>query len=122
MNGRRLREQLDDVVGREPGRTKTMPQPRPRRPRQRQPSDLAPAATESVTPTRSPGPSATYRQLVTRGFASGEAANLTAYLHDLPIAEQPWTLRQVNALLFLQQLRERGRFGALDGDRGGQAA
>jgi hypothetical protein len=68
------------------------------------------------------GPAATYRQLVTRGFASGEAANLTAYLHDLPIAEQPWTLRQVNAVLFLQKLREAGRFGASDGAQAGTAA
>jgi hypothetical protein len=68
------------------------------------------------------GPAATYRQLVTRGFASDEAANLTAYLHDLPIGEQPWTLRQVNAVLFLQKLREAGRFGAFDGAPDGAAA
>ena len=99
-----------------------MPQPRPRRTRRSEPAAIGPAAAPTTTPTRSPGPAATYRQLVTRGFASSEAANLTAYLHDLPIAEQPWTLRQVNAVLFLQQLRERGRFGALDGDRSGRAA
>ena len=68
------------------------------------------------------GPAATYRQLVTRGFASGEAANLTAYLNDLPIGEQAWTLRQVNAVLFLRKLREAGRFGTGDGATDGAAA
>jgi hypothetical protein len=66
---------------------------------------------------RRTGPAATYRDLVIRGFASTEAANLTAYLHDLPIEEQPWTLRQVNAVLFLRKLRETGQFGANDGGR-----
>jgi hypothetical protein len=64
---------------------------------------------------RRDGPAATYRQLVVRGFASDEAANLTAYLHALPIGDQPWTLRQVNTVLFLQKLREAGRFGEGDG-------
>ena len=68
------------------------------------------------------GPAATYRQLVTRGFASSEAANLTAYLNDLPIGDQPWTLRQVNAVLFLRRLREAGRFGTGDGTTDGAAA
>lgn len=63
------------------------------------------------------GPTATYRDLVIRGFASGEAANLTAYLNDLPIEEQPWTLRQVNAVVFLRKLRESGQFGSNDGAR-----
>ena len=61
------------------------------------------------------GPTATYRDLVIRGFASAEAANLTAYLHDLPIEEQPWTLRQVNTVVFLRTLRESGQFGSNDG-------
>ena len=81
---------------------------------------------------RVPGPATTYRQLVVRGGdqvgvaelrgASSEAANLPAYLHRLPIAEQPWTLRQVNAVLFLQNLRMNGRFGAGDGEPSGTAA
>src|SRR5262245_62772601 len=75
------------------------------------------AKAEAIATTMDPrfGPAATYRQLVTRGFASGEAANLTAYLNDLPIGDQPWTLRQVNAVLFLRKLREAGRFGRNDG-------
>jgi hypothetical protein len=82
----------------------------------------AKATSITTTADRRFGPAATYRQLVTRGFASGEAANLTAYLNDLPIAEQPWTLRQVNAVLFLQKLREAGRFGPMDGAADRQAA
>ena len=62
-----------------------------------------------------PRPEATYRHLVTQGFASTEAANLTAYLKGLPIGEQPWTLRQVNVLVFLRTLYEAGRFGLDDG-------
>ena len=87
-----------------------------------------PRARRGRRPTTTPdarraaGPAVTYRQLITRGFASGEAANLTAYLHRLPIADEPWTLRQVNAVLFLQSLRERGRFGVSDGDPDEDAA
>ena len=93
-----------------------------RQPRRR--TTAAKAKLASITPTtdRRFGPAATYRQLVTRGFASGEAANLTAYLNDLPIGEQPWTLRQVNAVLFLRRLREAGRFGTGDGATDGAAA
>ena len=92
------------------------------------------AARQGRTPRRSKtaitaadrrlGPTATYRDLVIRGFASTEAANLTAYLNELPIEDQPWTLRQVNAVLFLRKLRETGQFGANDGARapfGGEA-
>jgi hypothetical protein len=82
----------------------------------------AKAAAIATTPDPRFGPAATYRQLVTRGFASGEAANLTAYLNDLPIGDQPWTLRQVNAVLFLRKLREAGRFGTGDGATDGAAA
>jgi hypothetical protein len=64
---------------------------------------------------RRTGPTSTYRDLVIRGFASAEAANLTAYLHELPIEEQPWTLRQVNTVVFLRKLRESGQFGSNDG-------
>ena len=95
--------------GRQPRRTKAAARA----------AKIVPIAT---TADRRFGPAATYRQLVTQGFASGEAANLTAYLNDLPIGEQPWTLRQVNAVLFLQKLREAGRFGPGDGATDGAAA
>jgi hypothetical protein len=80
------------------------------------------AKTGIKTTDRRTGPTATYRDLVVRGFASGEAANLTAYLNELPIEDQPWTLRQVNAVLFLRRLRETGQFGANDGGHAEAAA
>jgi hypothetical protein len=73
------------------------------------------AKARATAADRRVGPTATYRDLVIRGFASAEAANLTAYLHDLPIEEQPWTLRQVNTVVFLRKLRESGQFGSNDG-------
>jgi hypothetical protein len=115
MNVIRPRAKLDDRL--EPGpewiRIPTMTQSRNRRSRR---------STRPGAEGRAPGPATTYRQLVVRGFASGEAANLTAYLHRLPIAEQPWTLRQVNTVLFLQMLRMNGRFGPGDGEPTGTAA
>ena len=51
-----------------------------------------------------------------KGLAPEEAANLTAFLCGLPIADVHWSLRQVNQLLFLRQLASTGRFGSGDGD------
>lgn len=61
------------------------------------------------------GTRSTFRQLMSRGLAPSEAANLTAYLNRLPIDDQPWTLTQVNTVLFLRGLRVSGRFGPMDG-------
>jgi hypothetical protein len=58
----------------------------------------------------------TYRLLLLRGLAPDEAANLTAFMCGIPIAEVHWSLRQVNQLLFLRQLARTGRFGARDGE------
>jgi hypothetical protein len=58
----------------------------------------------------------TYRNLLIRGLAPEEAANLTAFMCGIPIAEVRWSLRQVNQLLFLRRLATTGRFGALDGE------
>jgi hypothetical protein len=59
----------------------------------------------------------TFRHLVSRGLAPDEAANLTAFLCGIPIAEVHWSLRQVNQLLFLRALVQAGRFGSADGGR-----
>lgn len=59
----------------------------------------------------------THRQLILRGLAPDEAANVTAFMCGLPIAQVHWSLRQLNQLLFLRQLARSGRFGAADGDR-----
>lgn len=57
----------------------------------------------------------TFRLLLLRGLTPREAANLTAFLCGIPIAEVHWSLRQVNHLLFLRELARTGRFGAGDG-------
>lgn len=58
----------------------------------------------------------TYRRLLVRGLAPDEAANLTAFLCGIPIAEVHWSLRQVNHLLFLREMARTGRFGPADGE------
>ncbi len=76
------------------------------------PPATTPAQTRIADPlvTRS-----TFRLLQMRGLAPGEAANLTAFMCGLSVAEADWSLRQVNQLLFLRQLALTGRFGAHDG-------
>ncbi len=58
----------------------------------------------------------TYRQLLMKGLAPDEAANLTAFLCGIPVADVHWSLRQVNQLLFLRELARTGRFGSADGE------
>jgi hypothetical protein len=84
------------------------------------------AASGSDTVTTSPLPSpdpttelptrATYRNLIIRGLAPDEAANLTAYLAGIGAGGSNWTLRQINQLLFLRQMNRSGHF-AEAGDR-----
>jgi hypothetical protein len=52
-----------------------------------------------------------------KGMQPDEAANLTAFMAGIPIAEAHWTLRQVNQLLFLRRMQETGHFGLTDGTR-----
>ena len=68
----------------------------------------SPAASPDSTPelhTR-----ATYRNLIIRGLAPDEAANLTAYLAGIGVSGSRWTLRQINQLLFLRQMHRTGLF------------
>ena len=58
----------------------------------------------------------TYRLLLSKGLAPAEAANLTAFLCGIPVADVHWSLRQVNQLLFLRAMARTGRFGSRDGD------
>jgi hypothetical protein len=53
---------------------------------------------------------ATYRNLLMRGLAPDEAANLTAYLAGISVGETHWTLRQINQLLFLREMNRTGQF------------
>jgi hypothetical protein len=59
---------------------------------------------------------ATYRLLQMKGLAPEEAANVTAFLCGIPVADVHWSLNQINQLLFLRQLARTGRFGATDGE------
>ncbi len=56
-----------------------------------------------------------YGQLVSLGLDPGEAAQLTAYLNGLRASRGPWTLTQVNTMLFLRHLYRAGIFGPEDG-------
>jgi hypothetical protein len=58
--------------------------------------------------------STTYRNLLARGLAPDEAANLTAFLAGLALGDRPWTLAQVTRLLFLRELARTGRVGGVD--------
>jgi hypothetical protein len=66
------------------------------------------ASSQASTPemaTRS-----TYRNLIIRGLAPDEAANLTAYLAGIGVGGSHWTLREINQLLFLRQMNRTGHF------------
>lgn len=49
-----------------------------------------------------------YRALVLRGLRPNEAANLTAFLSGIHVGDHHWTVKEVNQLLFLRELRESG--------------
>lgn len=68
-----------------------------------------------ATPRLDLGTRATYQSLLRRGLAPAEAANLTAFLFGIHAGEMPWTLREVNRILFLRELNRLGRFGDEDG-------
>jgi hypothetical protein len=53
---------------------------------------------------------ATYRNLIIRGLAPDEAANLTAWLAGIEVSGSHWTLRQINQLLFLREMNRSGHF------------
>jgi hypothetical protein len=68
----------------------------------------------STAPT--PATRAVYRLLLIRGLAPAEAASLTAFMCGLPTTDLRWSLKQLNQLLFLRSLRQKGRFGGDDGE------
>jgi hypothetical protein len=71
--------------------------------------ELMPATPHSIT-TGAPvmlasvRTGATYRELIGLGFRSTEAASLVAYLAGLPVGAAPWTLVEVNRMLFLRHM------------------
>jgi hypothetical protein len=66
-------------------------------------------------PTPIPLTRTTYRTLLQRGLAPDEASNLTAFLCGIPVGTQHWRIGEVNRLLFLRALQDKGRFGPDDG-------
>jgi hypothetical protein len=70
------------------------------------------AVARATTPVSGPElhTRATYRNLILRGLAPDEAANLTAYLAGINVGETHWTLRQINQLLFLREMNRSGQF------------
>ena len=57
-------------------------------------------------------PAVTYRLLGSKGFRSDEAGNLTAYLQGIPPVRTGWALGEIERLLFLRHLVERGDLGS----------
>lgn len=57
-------------------------------------------------------PAITYRLLGSMGFRSDEAGNLTAYLQGLPPVTDGWAVGEIERLLFLRHLVERGDLGS----------
>jgi hypothetical protein len=75
-------------------------------------SGSATATTTPATPRSGPQLTtrATYRNLILRGLAPDEAANLTAFMAGISVGESRWTLRQINQLLFLREMNRIGQF------------
>jgi len=53
---------------------------------------------------------AIYRNLLLRGLAPDEAANLTAFMAGIAVGDTHWTLAQINQLLFLREMNRNGHF------------
>lgn len=60
---------------------------------------------------------AVHRLLLMKGLTTAEAASLTAFICGLPTTDLHWSLKQLNQLLFLREMRQSGRFGDTDGGR-----
>ena len=56
-----------------------------------------------------PGNRATIRQLQFRGLSAAEATNVAAYLAGIRPSVTPWTLPQIERLLFVRWLVDAGR-------------
>ena len=74
---------------------------------------------DAIGPRRRPATDAThatdaspigiYRDLGAQGLAPAEAGNLTAYLRGIRPVAQGWTVAEIDRLLFLRYLVDRGR-------------
>jgi hypothetical protein len=82
-------------------------------PRRRPPGVIA----SQHRPVRRSAALATYGDLGARGLAPTEAGNLTAYVHGLRPVDHGWTVAEIDRLLFLRYLVDRGRFAAPNASR-----
>lgn len=64
---------------------------------------------EPATGGRAPSVRPTFRRLQLAGLTPDEAGNLTAHLTGLRVAGAPWTVREIERVVFLRILVERGR-------------
>jgi hypothetical protein len=55
---------------------------------------------------------ASYRLLTATGLTGPEAASVIGYVVGLKPSDQPWTLKQVNKVLFLRELYASPDWGA----------
>ena len=78
-------------------------------------SSRSKTSAPTLEPAAKMAPRQTFRKLTGLGLTPDEAGNLTAYMCGIPIDGAHWSLRQVNQLLFLRELRQTGRFGPRDG-------
>jgi hypothetical protein len=72
-------------------------------------SDTATPMDRSQDSTAALQTRATYRNLIMRGLAPDEAANLTAFMAGIAVGDTHWTLRQINQLLFLREMNRSGK-------------
>jgi len=64
---------------------------------------------ERATGGRAPSVRPTFRRLQLAGLTPDEAGNLTAHLTGLRVTGAPWTVREIERVVFLRTLVERGR-------------
>ena len=72
-------------------------------------NDLQDLSSSSATSEPTADTRATYRQLRAAGLEHAEAGNLTAYLAGLGPVESGWETVEIERLLFVRYLAERGR-------------
>lgn len=76
---------------------------------------LIDSISTASSPTARPVPTrSTFQLLLARGLGADDAANLIAYLCGIAVHDRPWTLAEVNRLLFLRELVRTGRSGVRD--------
>jgi hypothetical protein len=73
-------------------------------------TNLETTATEPV-PRLDLDVRATSRRLRMGGWTAEEAANLVARLCGLRIGQRPWTVREIENLLFIRSMADAGRIG-----------